>query len=240
LIADCGLRIRDLRTRLSRICPARRGALTFTLRVTFRGTAPSNAAMNTLTPSTLRLLGALGLLGSPIMLIQVLSTVPDSQRPLWVVLLELLYVAGWMASTVALRSLRATGTGKFASVFFIVQLVGLSMAFCWTVLEGAGVERSNIFFIITDICWPLSHLLMLVTGVLVTRTARLPVWARVAPFFVAFALIGAFAVGMPGGLGLGREIGGYVFGGFTFIGHALIAASVLATADRRLTVNAAV
>src|SRR5687767_12053009 len=82
-----------------------------------------------------RLLGTLGMLGSPMLLVEglVRSLGPRSGTPLLIAAVELLYLGGWLCSAAGLR---ATGDNPFGGALFAVQVVGLCLAAVFTVWEG--------------------------------------------------------------------------------------------------------
>jgi hypothetical protein len=91
------------------------------------------AAPATRAPS-LRLLGTIGILASPMLLAEVpLMRLADgdAQRDVVMGLCSLVYVAGFAASAVGLRILRATGDGRGARLAFGVQMLGLALAALW-------------------------------------------------------------------------------------------------------------
>ncbi len=126
-----------------------------------------------------RKLGVLAMLGAPMLLVEsVLRTanvLPQDGDNFWVGLLEMIYVGGWIALAFGMRRLRATGDGKASRVLFIVQIVGLILAFLFAVqiCFGASFAKPNSFFVVTDLAFPFSHLFMFVVGAFV---ARAKVW----------------------------------------------------------------
>ncbi|AHG93786.1 hypothetical protein J421_6251 (plasmid) [Gemmatirosa kalamazoonensis] len=123
-------------------------------------------------PSTPRVLGALGILGSPVFLAQWLAApsslkVPDTTAA---ALLGIVYLMGWACSAVALRRLRATGRGRGGAVILAVQLVGLSLAAGQQIQDALHAHPlGDVVYGVCDAAWPLSHLFMLVVGVAVLR-----------------------------------------------------------------------
>jgi hypothetical protein len=83
------------------------------------------------------------------------------------------YIIGWTALTVGMRRLRATGDGAGARVLFIVQLYGLTMAFCSArrfFRVRFSRSRTRLYFSKSPTSFfPFSHLLMLVVGIFVVR-----------------------------------------------------------------------
>jgi hypothetical protein len=149
------------------------------------------AAPATRAPS-LRLLGTIGILASPMLLAEVpLMRLADgdAQRDVVMGLCSLVYVAGFAASAVGLRTLRATGDGRGARLAFGVQMLGLALAALWAAqyVAAPGLARTT-FLHVTDAAWPLSHLFMLVVGGMVLRAGRLRGWRRFPALLCGLAL----------------------------------------------------
>jgi hypothetical protein len=113
----------------------------------------------------------------------------DAQRDVVMGLCSLVYVAGFAASAVGLRALRATGDGRGARLAFGVQMFGLAVAALWAAhyvaAPGAG---QTAFLRATDPAWPLSHVFMLVVGGMVLRARRLGGWRRFPALVCGLAL----------------------------------------------------
>ena len=76
-----------------------------------------------------RLLGTIGIISSPMLLIQgVRSGFDLSTSDRLDAALGLVFLVGWACSVAALRVLRATGTGRTGAVLLAVQAGGLSLA----------------------------------------------------------------------------------------------------------------
>jgi len=90
------------------------------------------------------LLGAIGMLASPMMLVEgIRYRFGQSEMDVWTTLGSLLYVAGWMCSAVGLRMLRATGQGTGALLVFVIQMLGLSMAAFWAAQYLFGAPATH-------------------------------------------------------------------------------------------------
>jgi len=179
-----------------------------------------------------RLLGTLGMIASPMLLLEG----PLSQRfgamgsNFWMGLCSLLYVLGWMCSLVGLRWLRATGDGLFARFFFWLQLVGLGLAAVWAAyyIVVPGLQEKTGLLQVTDAAWPLSHILMLVLGGLLVGAKRLRGWRRFPPFLCGLALpvfIVMRGVGAPG------AVMSLSFPVLTTLGFFLLGLAVRTSAD---------
>lgn len=136
-------------------------------------------------------LGSLGMLGSPMLFLEgIRFGFGPADMDFWSGLGGLLYVLGWMSSLVGLRLLRASGTGAAARLLFYVQMTGLTMAAYWTTLFTLPlpVNRETLLYQVTDLAWPVSHLLMLVLGLAVLFQRRLRGWRRLPALLVGLAL----------------------------------------------------
>jgi len=150
-----------------------------------------------------RLHGTLGMFGAPMLFIEMLVRAfmdePEKIDAQFVGATGVFYIGGWIAVALAMRGLRATGAGSASLAVFVIQTAGLIFAFLFSVQQLTGVDFSNggLFFKITDIAYPFSHMLMLVVGSMVWRARVIKGFARIAPFGVAlmlplFFLLGTF------------------------------------------------
>jgi hypothetical protein len=180
-------------------------------------------------PSGVRLLGALALLGSPMMLVQYVwwqvagAAAPSPESGIAQVEF-LLYIWGFAAAAAGLRRLRVTGRGRGAAIVTAVQAVGLFLASLQPWLDlTVGRARGGAFYMATDIAWPASHVYMLVVGVAALRAGVWRGWRRWTPLAcgLAFPLMAA-------GAGLfGREAMGAVFGPATALAFGALAVALL-------------
>jgi hypothetical protein len=136
-----------------------------------------------------------------------------------------LYIGGWIAGAIGLRRRRATGNGRTSKGLFITQIAVLSLALLFSVQETIGIKES-IFFAITDLAYPLSHLLMLVVGVFVWRARVWRGLPRIAPLIVGCGLPSYFLLAPF----LGHNLGGLVFSGLTAVGFSITARAVYKSA----------
>ena len=102
------------------------------------------------------------------------------------------------------------------------------MAFVWSILEALELSLGSIFFRITDVAWPLSHMFMLVVGIFVLKAGVSRGWRKLPPFLCGLALPVTFAIGAVGGI----SAGGVLFGvmtaaGFMSMGYAVCTSSGL-------------
>ena len=144
------------------------------------------------------LLGTLGMLASPAMLLVALAEGFDPQREPTTAgsLLRLVFLAGWASSVVGLRQLRAGG--RAGQVTLAVQLAGLALAASQE-LQDLLIDtpnRQGAPYVVADAAWPLSVLFMIVNGVLTARARVLAGWKRLAPVFCGLALPGAIVAAL--------------------------------------------
>jgi hypothetical protein len=153
--------------------------------------------------SSHRLLGALGMLCGPLLLVlTVLSKggyVADLSRGDG--LISAFYIAGWMCTAAGLRRLRVTGRTNLGTTISNIQMVLLILAMVWSVLivlrpEGAN---DNVVFQITDLAWPLSHAYMILVGVAAMTTGVWTGWRRYVPLLCGFSVAMALLADVIGG-----------------------------------------
>lgn len=177
----------------------------------------------------LRLLGVIGMIGAPALLLEILLQVRDQRM---IGLLSLIYVSGWISSAIGLRRLKASGESAWSRAVFAVQMAGLLLALAWALQEIVRVEpgRMSALFTVADAAWPLSHVFMLVIAGFVIKARAWRGWRRVAPILCGLALPTFFCVAPLAG----KTVGGALFGlmttaGFMLLGYAVLTGRV----DRR-------
>jgi hypothetical protein len=174
---------------------------------------------------TNRFLGTVGMLASPMMLAEMLIfgfQQHGSNRVVGV--LGTIYIVGWFCSAVGMRRSRVTGDNALSRGVFVLQLFGLLLALLWSLQEiiHSGVDTSGVFYRVTDAAWPLSHLLMLVVGILTLRAGVWRGWRRFAPLLVGLALPVAIAAALaPGQAGMGSAFGVMTTAGFFALGYSV-------------------
>jgi hypothetical protein len=172
-----------------------------------------------------RLLGTLGILGSPMLLVEgfyvgfgVHETDP------FIGALGVIYMAGWACSILGLGLLKATGAGWGGKTILIIQLIGLFLAALWSgyhlVVPDPNMEHP--LYIATDAAWPFSHLFMIVVGIATLRAKILPGWFKFTPLLCGLALPFAILTGM----GIAETVMGIVFGLWTTAAFALLGYAV--------------
>jgi hypothetical protein len=146
-----------------------------------------------------RALGAIGMLGSPFLLIEgIRYGFAQSRMDVWTSLGGVVYMLGVLASVVALRRRRASGDGRFATGLHRFQLAAIAAATAWSaafVVTGPeGGSRLPWLWHVGDAAWPLTHLSVLALGILILTAGRLGGWPRFAALAAGLALPTFFAL----------------------------------------------
>ena len=149
---------------------------------------------------TNRLLGIIGIIGAPMLFVEMLTRAlmsqPEKLNTQVVGILGIFYIGGWIATAIGMRRMRTTGNSPASKIVFVIQIVGLVLAFLYSVQETLRItdKVNSLFFTVTDFAYPFSHAFMFIVGVLVWRTQILKGFAKFAPFFVALMLPLFFAL----------------------------------------------
>ncbi len=180
-----------------------------------------------------RVLGTLGMLGSPFLFLSFAANgfqQGDSNR--LGAALGLVFALGWFANVLGLRALGAAGERLPARILLGVELVGVALACLFQVYEFAAPGSASLLYTVTDIAWPLSMLLLLITGIAVLRARVFEGWLRFTPLGAALWLpLGIAAMGVLG-LTAGQAISGvHTMIGWFLIGYAVRRGGRLAARD---------
>lgn len=183
--------------------------------------------------STHRILGTLGMLGSPFLFLSFAVNgfqQGDSNR--LGAALGLVFALGWFANVLGLRVLGAAGRRLPAQILLAVELVGVALACLFQVYEFAAPGSASLLYTVTDIAWPLSMLLLLITGIAVLRARVFEGWLRFVPLGAALWLpLGIAAMGVLG-LTAGQAISGvHTMIGWFLLGYAVRRGGRLAVRD---------
>jgi hypothetical protein len=172
-----------------------------------------------------RLLGTLGMLGSPMLLVEgLLYRFQQRDTDQLIAVLGLLFVGGWICSVLGLRTLKATGTGVLGKAVLVVQLIGLALAGLWAIIHivNPNPDTGNILYAVADAAWPLSVIFMIVVGIATLIAKRLPGWQRLTPLLCGLALPVAILAGMVAG----EQAGAVAFGIYTAVAWMLLGYAV--------------
>jgi hypothetical protein len=178
---------------------------------------------------TNRFLGTVGMLASPMMLAEMLLfdfKQHGSNRVIGV--LGVVYILGWICNAAGMRRSRVTGDNSLSKGAFVVQIAGLLLAFLWSLQEiiHSGIDKGGVFYRVTDAAWPLSHLLMLVIGILTLRAGVWEGWRRFTPLVVGLALPVAIAAApLAGEAGMGIAFAVMTTAGFFALSYSVRAES---------------
>ena len=177
-----------------------------------------------------RILGLLGMLGSPFLFLSFAVNgfqQGDSNR--LGAALGLVFALGWLANVLGLRSLHAAGRRLPAAILLGVETVGVVLACLFQVYEFVAPGSGGLLYTVTDIAWPLSMLLLLVTGIAVIRARVFTGWLRFVPLGTALWLpLGIVEMGVLGET-VGQAIGGvHTMIGWFLLGYAIYRGGTLA------------
>ena len=161
--------------------------------------------MNNKTLGTLALIGAPFLLIGSFMEIKISALSNTWFTGLW----GILYITPWMGSMIALHRAGALGTSRIGKAMPWILLTTLTIADISNIICLFGAQNKVPFFFYLDLFWPISHLLMLVVGIVAIRAGVLQGWKRYVPLamgtWLPFAL-GTVAI-------LGRTQTSFLIGG---------------------------
>lgn len=169
---------------------------------------------------------AAGLLASPMMLLEgALSGFrPHEGTDRVIGLVGLVYMLGWLSSLQGLYWTRATGYGRLGRAWLRVQAATVAVAALWSashVLFPDDAARS-LACSVFDLAWPLSHLLMVFTGLGVLRAGVWTGWARVTPLLCGLALPLAFLTHAASWeTAMSAAFGAWTFGAFALLAFAV-------------------
>lgn len=186
-------------------------------------------------------LGTLAMLGSPLLVLSLVFPATGASRVQGTLagLLGLFYLLGWGCALVALRRLGVMGDGAGARRVWAVQAALLAGALAFSVEETLAGGFARAPFPLLDVCWPLAHTFLLVTGTVVARAGVWRGWRRwavLAPGFKIPLLVVLVAAGLPAPMNAGgRGVAGtiqviYAACAFVALGWAVRTAETRAAA----------
>jgi hypothetical protein len=184
-----------------------------------------------------RILGTIAMICAPALFIEGV-TLP-TQNNVTIGIASIVFMLGWACSNIGMQRMQAIGTGLAAKIVLWVQLFGILMAMLFGFLEATEiVAEDNLLFIITDLCWPLSMVFMIVVGIMAIRANRWAGWQRFAPLLCAAWLPVAMLIGMGAAnnpaLETASSIVGLAWTGVTWFVLALVVRSNATLATRNI------
>ena len=185
---------------------------------------PTKGVLNT------RLLGTLGILASPMLLLEDLLTgFQPHETDQLIGLLGVIYTTGWICSIIGLYSSKATGKSRLGKAILVIQLIGLFLAAAWAAYHMVVLNPNTDHWLYqaTDIAWPLSHLFMIVVGIATLRAKTWTSWRRFTPLLGGLALPVAIMVSIVAG----EEAMGIIFSVWTTVAFALLGYAVRPSND---------
>lgn len=181
-----------------------------------------------------RLFGTIGMICAPCLLFAWSFSSQNSGEPnpnqIFASLCGVLYLCGAAASALAMRKMRVTGNRIGAKILFTVQIAGLFLAMMCDALEYAAPQlKQTALFFVTDMAYPLSHVLMIAVGVAIVRARAWRGWRRIPAFLIGFALPLFFAASA-----FGWEKAGWIFIGSVTLGFFLLGFAVFSTRQNEI------
>lgn len=169
-----------------------------------------------------RSLGIIGMLGAPFLLLSLLADKGETPSHLGE-LFGLIFIGSSIFSVLGLYRMRAAGE-KGGRVLLGAQIAVLCLATMWSVWQSItpGAGKGTAFFQITDASWPVSMLLMLISGITIAVKGRLQGWRRYIALACGPALPLTFLVG---GI-LGPDAARIFFGSYVAVMWGLLGYSV--------------
>jgi hypothetical protein len=144
--------------------------------------------------------------------------------------LGLLFAVGWFSIALGLARLGAVGRNKIARGVLISEVFGSALATVFQVYEFFAPGSDSVLYTITDIAWPLSMVLLLVTGIIMIRARIFEGWLRFTPLIAALWLPLAVVEIVTVGETVGTAIGGlHTAIGWFLMGYAVYRGGRLST-----------
>jgi hypothetical protein len=143
-----------------------------------------------------RILGTLGMLGSPFLFVSfAIDGFDNGDASRAAALVGLLFAVGWFGNVLGLHVLRAAGQRLASRMLLTGALAGVALANVFQVYEAVAPGSDSVFYTITDVAWPLSMLLLLVIGIVMLFARVFEGWLRFTPLFAALWLpVGAICM----------------------------------------------
>jgi hypothetical protein len=143
-----------------------------------------------------RILGTIAMICAPALFVEGLIN-PTEPHYLTAGIASFVFMLGWLCTNIAMQRMQANGTGLAAKIVLRVQMVGVILAMLFGFFEATQLlAEDNLIFIITDMCWPLSMLFMIVVGIMTIRANRWAGWQRFVPLICALWLPVALVIGI--------------------------------------------
>ena len=140
-----------------------------------------------------KVLGVFGMVGAPVMLVELLLNrtvgLPGGQVGRLDGLLGIIYLVGFLSSALGMRILRVAGKGRVAAALFGIQIAGLLLASCQNVLQLFGrPDMNSRFFRLVDAALPFSHIFMIVIFIATLYAKVWTGWRRFTPLWCGLVL----------------------------------------------------
>lgn len=149
-----------------------------------------------------RVLGTLGMLGSPFLFLSVAANgFQQGGSNRLGAALGLVFVVGWFSSVLGLRALGAAGGRLPGTILLGLELVGVALAGLFQIYEFVAPGSDSLLYTVTDLAWPLSMLTPLI-----------------AALWLPLGIVEPGTIGVPAGLVIG---GVHTMIGWFLLGYAV-------------------
>jgi hypothetical protein len=138
-----------------------------------------------------KLQAVLALIGAPFLGIDFYRNMHPGDQwggPILTRIFDILYMTGWICTMFALIRIKAAGTKKVGRNILYTQTFLLFIAASSDIVALIQIPiPANIFFF-WDLFWPLSHAMMLITGITIAMAGVLKGWKRWIALIMGFWL----------------------------------------------------
>lgn len=130
-----------------------------------------------------KVLGILAFIGAPWLFIgtSIEQRMPHLYDSWFTGVWGLLFISGWMCATFALMRVRAAGNTISGKILLVALLIALSIANISNVIQITAERNKPSYFMMLDMFWPLSNIIMLIVGIKVILARSLQGWKRYVP-----------------------------------------------------------
>ena len=140
-----------------------------------------------------RTLGLLAIIGAPFLCIDFLihgmnASEAQYEHTSLSGFFSVIYITAWMCSIIVMQRMKLTGETMFGKFILVFQLITLTLANVWNIYEIIAPGSSGILYNLLDMFWPVSNLVLLITGVTILKAGRLQGWKRFVPLLAGIWL----------------------------------------------------
>ncbi len=185
---------------------------------------------------TTRILGIIGIIGSPWAFIDFMNNGLYDRFVLTSMsgLRNFIFITGWTCSIIGLYKLQAMGNKLWQKIIMIIQIVLLCLANCWNIIEIFAPRSSSKIFDLLNLAWPIAGLWMLITGIVILFAKKLQGWKLYIPLFASFWFIVTTLIYFTGYVSSSFLIASGIY---SMVAFSLLGFAVVITSKKTSTVN---